>query len=377
MNTVEELKNNPIFIMSLHSKELFHSNFWAWLLSRNSEYVKRVFGLDVDSDIQVSREQNHCDITIWKNKKGKTYHDAYIIENKFKSIPDKEQLLRYETNMNKNKNFCGGIITGLEEPIFMSDVPKWRYVSYKEIGENIIKAANEIEEDKESFIYNLIVGYGEMLCKLYDVLSNQLENIKFTWNPNKKKIANLSEIRIDDIFRKLLAEKLATYLRDNLVLKQNVKDYRIFIGTYWGQGKAGVDIRYVNEKATGDTPVVIGVQIEGNHYRICAQWKDSTNKNEKQRKDWFNQLKKIGWFVDYEYDKDKKINTSKEIYIHDSEKQTTGLKKDFCVFDSDTKYTYTFLYQYYKVNDIPFETICKYVQRDIDLAYKILMERIK
>ena len=28
---VEELQNNPIFQLSLSSKELFHSNFLAWL----------------------------------------------------------------------------------------------------------------------------------------------------------------------------------------------------------------------------------------------------------------------------------------------------------------------------------------------------------
>ena len=28
---VENLKNNPIFQLSLSSKELFHSNFLAWL----------------------------------------------------------------------------------------------------------------------------------------------------------------------------------------------------------------------------------------------------------------------------------------------------------------------------------------------------------
>lgn len=42
-NKIDSIKNNPLFVMSLHSKELFHSNFWAWLFERNHEYVKIFF----------------------------------------------------------------------------------------------------------------------------------------------------------------------------------------------------------------------------------------------------------------------------------------------------------------------------------------------
>lgn len=41
MSYIEDLKKNPIFAMSLSSKELFHSNFWAWLFERNIEYAKK------------------------------------------------------------------------------------------------------------------------------------------------------------------------------------------------------------------------------------------------------------------------------------------------------------------------------------------------
>ena len=36
----ENLKKNPILHMSLGSKELFHSNFWAWLFEIDKEFVK-------------------------------------------------------------------------------------------------------------------------------------------------------------------------------------------------------------------------------------------------------------------------------------------------------------------------------------------------
>ena len=75
---VEKLNSNPVFAMSLHSKELFHSNFWAWLFGHNVEYAK-IFFPDLESCKKIEREQKNRDITIW-SEDGK----AYLVENKFK-----------------------------------------------------------------------------------------------------------------------------------------------------------------------------------------------------------------------------------------------------------------------------------------------------
>lgn len=46
-NLLENLESNPIFRMSLTSKELFHSNFWAWMIEAYPETLK-VFYPDYD-----------------------------------------------------------------------------------------------------------------------------------------------------------------------------------------------------------------------------------------------------------------------------------------------------------------------------------------
>ena len=49
-NLIDKLKNNPLHYMSLGSKELFHSNFWAWLIDYNKRFVECFFpGFDVNS----------------------------------------------------------------------------------------------------------------------------------------------------------------------------------------------------------------------------------------------------------------------------------------------------------------------------------------
>ena len=96
------MKKNPIFAMSLDSKELFHSNFLAWLLSDNgpkdrTEKLRRFFGNRPDRSTpdfaRIDREKNHFDLILHDQRGWETYHT--VVENKFKSIPRMDQLCEY------------------------------------------------------------------------------------------------------------------------------------------------------------------------------------------------------------------------------------------------------------------------------------------
>ena len=87
--SLDKLKQSPLFAISLSSKELFHSNFWAWLIEYNPEYAKVFFDdivVDSNENLKVCREEKNRDITIhYQNKE-------YVIENKLKSMPYINQL---------------------------------------------------------------------------------------------------------------------------------------------------------------------------------------------------------------------------------------------------------------------------------------------
>ena len=42
-NKIKYLKESPIYAMSLCSKELFHSNFWAWLMKQDESFIEIFF----------------------------------------------------------------------------------------------------------------------------------------------------------------------------------------------------------------------------------------------------------------------------------------------------------------------------------------------
>ena len=115
ISAYEYLKTSPMFKLSLSSKELFHSNFLEWLSNVDQKAFQRLI-LDMagieENDYnwptawRVKREYNNFDLCVvaydqyYKNEDEKIDDDddfriLFVIENKVKSIPYKEQLVRY------------------------------------------------------------------------------------------------------------------------------------------------------------------------------------------------------------------------------------------------------------------------------------------
>lgn len=107
---VENLKNNPIFQLSLSSKELFHSNFLAWLAEDDN--TRCVFNKVMQTwlgnknwefqpnEMEVKREYNHFDFCVCDklsiDGNDVTGSVQVVLENKFKSIAYTAQLVDYK-----------------------------------------------------------------------------------------------------------------------------------------------------------------------------------------------------------------------------------------------------------------------------------------
>lgn len=87
---IDYLKKSPIFSMSLGSKELFYSNFRAWIFEQKQgqEFIRVFFpNINIQEITDIKREHKSRDIVIFL-KNG----DEYVIENKIKSYGDYHQL---------------------------------------------------------------------------------------------------------------------------------------------------------------------------------------------------------------------------------------------------------------------------------------------
>ena len=179
-----DLNDNPIFRMSLGSKELFHSNFLAflWDLDRDTfismindkllEY--EALSLDESSKYELSRETENFDILIsHKDKDGKRVVCDLVIENKVKSIPYLSQLNDYVKKVkdkNKQREKCSFLLLSLSQTFPDYDLidkiknqgGEWNVISYSSLKtaiENSYKGdygrSNQYIDDYLCFIEKL------------------------------------------------------------------------------------------------------------------------------------------------------------------------------------------------------------------------------
>ena len=133
-NKIKYLKESPIYAMSLCSKELFHSNFWAWLMKQDESFIEIFFKNEGNKQLAgIGREDGNRDVTVYRksNKDDeKEKADIYVIENKLKSIPTEEQLKNYKAGVRKWEIWKDGVLTGIKKPLF--EMPDgWSFLSHR------------------------------------------------------------------------------------------------------------------------------------------------------------------------------------------------------------------------------------------------------
>ena len=348
---IDSLESSPIFAISLSSKELFHSNFWAWLLRRDRAYLNVFFNLP-NAD-RISREEQNRDISVYANGK------VYVIENKLKSLPQKDQLLRYQENLEARAEFGSGVITGIMPPSFICP-EKWKFLSYGEIGKRV-REISEVEKDE--FLKTLIQKYAEMLCKLCEVMTKALDHY------GNQLIAGgdcygLTNIKMDDILKKINAEEFIKYLRQSMEkeLRPSIGEYTLLMRTDFYNKSAVIDIRYAKienikkrTKTEKRETFVIGVQLQGNQYRRVVQVPDPKTCSD----ELWEKYKNKNWF--WEYAAESKLIAGKK----------TSMRNRYDRYKTDW---YLFLYQYWNIADNSFEALSAQIKKDMKHAENIVAD---
>ena len=263
------LGHSPMFHFSLHAKELFHSNFLAWLGS--DEELRPVFksvmiclGIDktfVESwgdNFEVLREKDNFDLVVKshdglrdakrRNAKpqivpGKWY---VVIENKVKSIPNNKQLQEYKEKCSDDN------IKKLLLVIFgdAKDLNNgWRRVNYTQVCNALKGSLALVTNDYKKAIIIDYIGMVEALVAIIKGVDVSLGS-KYLYVPSKE----LNDLRIADLVDKWRAAQIANII--------NIKK-----GLHCNMG-------YTNKQSIIETFIhfnefAIGIQIQGKQYRRC------------------------------------------------------------------------------------------------------------
>lgn len=274
LKTINELSNNAMFNVSLTSRELFHTNFWAWLLRKYPQIFTKVFypkynGVD---NVEVLREKYNFDLLL------KIDDEYIIVENKFKSMPYKEQLEKYFEKLNVDKKSI--ILISYFNPLFLSKLPNLEYISYIELYFRLKSAFTNAptdifeENDKE-----LIQSYIDLINLL-----NQIQD-SITWDEGSK-IGDLlavseaeeiqealSRINFGKTFERIFITKLTQEILKNFDYTNAIDKIRIDCGR---DLKVFSDIMFYfpgawdeDEKNRKDL-CYLGISLWGNEYRYYA-----------------------------------------------------------------------------------------------------------
>ena len=350
---VEYLKNSMIYQMSLGSKELFHSNVWCWLIQNDKNFIK-VFIPDFEPVIYhngeyiwAEREKLNRDILIWlKDGNGNKFH--IVIENKIKTLPTIEQLKGYTVNL-RDGLFLKGIVTGIGPcTLDFTELKKlngaqgdWSYVDYNTISSRII----EIARTSESFVIKDHLKQIEEYCIILKCINLIIkENI----NRHKNVLTyecddSLYDLRIADIFKKHKGSQFINYVKSQNAELEKLKPdrYNLIISQSFHNGKATLDIFFSNGINEDTNYTLLGVEIEGNQFRIAAE--KNAQLDEGMASDTIYDHFKNSWFDD-SYDK----NANQFIFGNKTTMKPRNGKK----YDTYNTNGCCFVYQYFDVSRV-------------------------
>lgn len=299
---INQLKILPLFNFSLSSKELFHSNFLAWICERYPKILSVVFADYLKHDVSsyeisnVYREHEKIDLTL-KYSHGETL----IIENKVKSLPDLEQLKKYSFK-HLNAKF---LLLSLIEPNFSSFLKKekkiiiadknnqfiWHYLSYYDLAQKLQEVQLEIAETN-NYHGQLLAEYIQFIKLLHNLSS--FFHIKEDENPvfYNENISKLWEIRFHDVIIKLWYSQLMKRLEQRLKVQNfeinenwnEIKKGQIIFGSGMINGKGFFEVKYcikdktycpISDKQIA-TPIFLGIQIDDRDFKILCECDDKT-----------------------------------------------------------------------------------------------------
>ena len=194
---IRDLDKSPMFNLFLSNKELFHSNFLKWYLEVcNPGAVVRLFNLEneirVRSPIRVecSRESKHIDldVKIFEKEMIDDSDPLYriIVENKFKSVPQSEQLSKYYYMITDEKQFKNDktkfVLLSLIEPGFdinsmRTIIGDWVRIDYTHIVD-VLSSERVSSKIEKSYYEKLVSDYCEFVITLDHIAKEFINGLK-------------------------------------------------------------------------------------------------------------------------------------------------------------------------------------------------------
>ena len=241
-----KIENTLNYQLSLSNLELYHSNLFAVVLEK-SEFINHKFfcnAIDINkkyTDLKVYREKNSIDLTIEIIDEDRKTHVIFI-ENKVKSLPHKDQLLRYSEKDSNAK----GILLSLVKPGF--ELPdSWFRRSYGEL----IEYYNDLLEKVDETFRLFLIDYIEYMKNVEVFIEKISYGKSYFLEESNNKV--LDGMRLRSVIEKIHYANLQNKIAD--------LGYKTYSGRIRGAHFFGIDLSIEGTTSSFD------IQIQGNQYR--------------------------------------------------------------------------------------------------------------
>lgn len=264
---IDKLKQSPIFNLSLASKELFHSNFLAWVFEENKdltkEYFESILEVELGTISKVYREQRNVDLTI------DFANGRVIIENKVKSIPNIHQLKNYASNLGDKDYLLLLSLFGDE------NIDGYKIISYERILLFLQNCKNASSSEYVRGIYEDYINLIQSLVRLTSEWGNM--NIfdfhsSFNNGGEQNMYSKVLGIRLHDLFHKVKYNRLKLLLFNNLMAKlDEIYQENLLHFDYFSNGTGASSLWYVLQRnEDGEIKVRLELQIQDNWIRLMV-----------------------------------------------------------------------------------------------------------
>ena len=241
-----KIENTLNYQLSLSNLELYHSNLFAVVLEKAGFINHKFFSDVIDinkkyTDLKVYREKKSIDLTIEvTDEDGQTH--VIFIENKVKSLPDENQLIRYSE---KDPN-AKGILLSLVKPGFkLSD--SWFRRSYGEL----IEYYNDLFEKVDETFRLFLIDYIDYMKNVEKFIEKISYGKSYFLDESNNKV--LDGMRLRSVIEKIHYANLQNKISD--------LGYKTYSGRIRGAHFFGIDLPIEGTTSSFD------IQIQGNQYR--------------------------------------------------------------------------------------------------------------
>jgi len=292
IDRLRRLGESPVFHFSLGSKELFHSNFLAWICEQPEwssltssffgRFVPEGYSFDPHRRDSVLREKQNIDVwlTYRSVSPEATVQEWHVwIENKVKSLPRRDQLEDYAAKKPENAT-C--VLLSLSE---MRDVPAmWETLSFEEIQELVERCAHATVN---AYHQQILLDYANLLSALIELEQQaSIHNAEFFdfCDRSSPVFQALNELRLDDFYLKKKYAGMAhqvwqaaqesgfTMAPARSKIEWELSAPTVFVNSGMTRATGYLDIKYVIRPQLS-----IGIQIQGEQYRMVVE--DNTGRH--------------------------------------------------------------------------------------------------